>query len=138
MKHVGQALNFEIQKRGIVKSRIADELGVPRSTITYLLQRKTMDITRYEELCKIIGCSPLVAFDYEKPSGVSIGDITQSSVVGENSVHVNDGMLKMLVDLLEAKDHIISEKEKRIEEKDKVIHLLTKMIDPEKLADLSL
>ena len=138
MKHVGHTLEQEIKKRGIVKSRLAEQLGVPRSTITYMMQRSTMDITRYEEICKYIGCSPLVAFDYEKSSGVSIGDISQSNNNGDNAVHVNDGMLKMLVDLLDAKDSIISEKDKRLEDKDRVIKLLSKMIDPDKLTDIGL
>lgn len=138
MKHVGKVLAAEIKKRGIVQARLAEKLGVPRTSITYMLQRKTMDITRYEEMCNLIGCHPMVAFDDSRLPGVQIGDITQTSNSGENNVQVNDGMLKMLVDLLDAKDKSLADKEDIIKEKEKVIQLLAKMIDPEKLAGLSL
>ena len=138
MKPVGPTLDSEIKSRGLVKARIAEAYGISRQNFGNLLKCKSMDLAKYEKLCNIIGCSPTIVFEDGIQRAISIGAISQTTYDGDASVSVNEGTLKMIDQLLNSKDKVIYEMENRIKEKDKVIKLLGKMIDPEKLTDIGI
>lgn len=138
MKHIGETLRKEIDRRGLRQAEVARRYGCHRSNLQYFLRQETLDVHKYDKLCKAIGCSPMIAFDdCGCHTGITIGDITQNNN-GVASVNVNESTIKMMAALIETKDRLNMELTERLNDKEKIISMLMKLVDPEKLVGLGL
>lgn len=132
MKHIGSVLYDAIAERGLVKARLAEQMGMTRSYFSSLFKKSSIDAKQLEDLCKLIGISPAVVFDDFDP-GASVksvvGDVSTTAILGDGSVNIgNRGSLKPSRDVIAAKDQVILEKEKLIREKERTIKLLLTLL----------
>lgn len=118
MKHIGSVLNDVIEERGLVKARLAEQMGMARSHLSALFQKASVDAQKLEDLCKLIGISPAIVFDDYDESAAGktvVGDVSTAAVLGDGSVNIgNRGVIRNTRDVIAAKDMLIKEKERTI------------------------
>ena len=118
MKHIGEELYRIIEKKHLVKRRIAEQIGMDPSRFGQLMHRESMDARLLEKICKIVGVSPGYFFDDWPSENYTFGDINNQAILGNANVNIGQEG-KHLEDLIAEKDRIIAEKER-------VIKLLSK------------
>lgn len=118
MRHIGSVLNDAIEERGLVKARLAEQMGMACSHLSALFQKASMDAQKLEDLCKLIGISPAIVFDdYDETAAgkTVVGDMSTAAVLGDGSVNIsNRGVIRNTRDVIAAKDMLIKEKERTI------------------------
>ena len=113
MKHIGQELYYIIEKKQLVKRRLAKKLGIDPSRFSALMHNESMDAALLEKICKELEISPGYFFDDWPSDKYTIGDITNQTVIGDANINIGDN-IKHLEIALEAKDRLIEEKERTI------------------------
>lgn len=113
MKHIGQELYYIIEKKQLVKRRLAKKLGIDPSRFSALMHNESMDAALLEKICKELEISPGYFFDDWPSEKYTIGDITNQTVIGDANINIGDN-IKHLEIALEAKDRLIEEKERTI------------------------
>ena len=114
MKHIGQQLYAIIDKKKLVKRQIAKELDIDPSRFNALMHRESLDAKLLDRICKVIGVSPGYFFDDWPSDKLTIGEITNQTVIGDASISIGDKDIKHLEIALKAKDELIADKERII------------------------
>lgn len=63
LKKVALEFNNSLEKSGIMKKKIAEDLGVSRQTLDVYLKEGEMPLSKFYQLCDILKINPVVFFD---------------------------------------------------------------------------
>lgn len=109
MKNVGYEIHRIIEDKHLVKKQIAEKLGMSASQFVQMRRKSNLDCATLEKLCNIVGINPLYFFDEWNGGGISVGDISNSSVAGDATVNVGAQRQteQVLRDLLAEKERMI-------------------------------
>ena len=124
MKPIGPTIKAFLRESELTQKQIAEELDIPTSHLSSMLQRPSMDADKYERICRIIGMHPMTVFEYGEEEGAKIvnysdlKDVSGITNIGNAAVNIGDSALARI---MKEKDKLIAEKDKRIEEKNKLI-----------------
>ena len=113
MKHIGNTLYRIIEEKGLVKRTIAINCGINPSYFSQLMAKPSMDAVLLEKICREINISPGYFFDDWTSEKLTIGEITNQTVIGDASINIGEN-IKYLEEALAAKDKLIEEKERTI------------------------
>ena len=123
MLPIGPTLEKFIHERRLVKKIIAEKAGITPAYLAQVLKKDTLDCLLFEKLCNAIEVSPLEFFaDNEHvKKQIAVGDVTANSMLGpaEASVHVGDGTVSVLRELLAEKERTIIILLAQLEQRDK-------------------
>lgn len=117
MKHVGKELFRIIDQKKLVKRRIATNIGMNPSQFNQLMHRRSIDSEKLEQICKELNISPGFFFDDWPSDKYTIGEINNSSFIGDANVNVGEHSKHL--------EMLLAEKDKLIEEKERLIKLLS-------------
>lgn len=110
MKHCGEILEREIQRKRVERKTISEYVGIYPQNLSKYLRKNSIDAEMLEKFCHFLNLDPAFFFDY-RPEGsipaVSVGEVNQS--VGIGAAHVNISAMKE-----EMMQHLLEEKDKRI------------------------
>lgn len=113
MKHIGRELYQIIDKKQLVKKKIAEKIGMEPSQFNQLMHRESIDAKLLERICKAIYISPGYFFDDWPSEKYTIGEIHNQTVNGNAQVNIGQNV-KHLENILAEKDRLIEEKERLI------------------------
>lgn len=63
MKHVGQLIKKHIEDHRLVKRKVAEQLGCTYNYLSSVYKKETLNMSFYDEICKVIGLDPALAFE---------------------------------------------------------------------------
>lgn len=117
MKHVGLTIKQAIEDRGLKKYEVAQNAGITYKYLTEVYRKESLDARILERLCKAIGISVKELFEDtgENESG--------GFALAADSSTPSD--VRILYELLRAKDELIENQRHLIAEKERTIQLLT-------------
>lgn len=127
MKPIGPTIKAFLRESELTQKQIAEELNIPTSQLSTLLQRPSMDADKFEKICRIIGMHPMTVFEYGEDEGaqiVNVSDLKEVSGItniGNAAVNIGDSAM---VRIMKEKDKLIEEKNRLIEEKERTIRIL--------------
>lgn len=113
MKHIGNEIYHIIEKKQLVKRRIARNLEMDPSRFNQLMHRESIDAQLLEKICKEIQVSPGYFFDDWPSEKYTIGKINNQTLIGDAQVNIGQN-IKQYEALLAEKDKLIMEKERLI------------------------
>lgn len=116
MKHFGNELYRIIEEKHLVKKDIAEKVGISPAQFSQLMNKESFDPRTLEKICLAIGISPGYMFDDWTSEKYTIGEINNQSITGDATVNVGSGYHVM--------DSLLAEKERVIEEKERLIKVL--------------
>lgn len=123
MLPIGPTLEKFIHERRLVKKRIAEQAGITPAYLAQVLKKETLDCLLFERLCNAVEVSPMEFFsDNERvKKQIAVGDVTANSMLGpaKASVHVEDGTVSVLRELLAEKERVIKILLAQLENRDK-------------------
>lgn len=114
MKHIGQELFKIIERKGLVKRQIALAVGIDPSRFSSLKHSNDLRCEELENICKQVGISPGYFFDDWPGDGLTIRDITNSSVNGDATVNISKNDMENFKHIIETQRELIAEKERFI------------------------
>ena len=105
MKNIGPELNRIMTERRIVRKDIAKEVGITPTYLSSIVRKNSIDCELLDKICKAIGISASYFFD-DVP-GNHVSDISATTFFGNANVHITQGEVEMLKELLAEKERTI-------------------------------
>jgi transcriptional regulator with XRE-family HTH domain len=117
MKEIHNYLRDLRKDLGLSQESMADDMGISQSKYSKMeTGKKKIELKDIEEITKVAGKDKTEVF--QKLNGMTIENIIHEGHDNQNVINVtNEELFRML---LEVKDKLIIEKDKRIEEKDAI------------------
>lgn len=107
MKHVGETIKNFIEVRKLHKGMIASQVGITPTYLSAIFNKESIDCKLLESICKVIGLSPSALFDDLPNHILTVGDVSASTGIGTASVHISQGEVDGMKQLLDEKERTI-------------------------------
>lgn len=107
MKHCGEIISKEIERKHLLRKDLAAHLGHVPQNMKNILSKSNFDCRTLEKCCEFLGLDPADFFDYRPghtSTGVKVGDIDQQVGIGTASVNFSAHERELLERLLDEKD----------------------------------
>lgn len=113
MKHIGQILKKHIEDNHLKKGQIATAAGISYNYLSTIFKQPTCDAALLERLYVAAGLHPAMVFEVPEHVNKNFSDIMAQTILGNASVQINQN--ENLRELLSDKERIIAEKERIIQ-----------------------
>ena len=124
MRPIGPILKKHIEGNKLVKTKIAEEVGITYNYLSTIFHKETLDASLLEKLCVATGLHPMTFYEYGEDGAIACySDIHAKTGVGSAAVNINHNSADYSRALAD-KERIIEEKNRLIEEKERTIQIL--------------
>lgn len=113
MKHIGKTLKEYIESHKLVKGEVAKQAGISYNYLSTIFKQPSLDAGLLEKLCVAIGLHPSEMFEVPEEITNSYQDVWARTLLGNAKVEINSN--ENLRALLAEKERIIEEKERLIQ-----------------------
>lgn len=115
MKHIGKVLKEHIESHRLVKGEVAKQAGISYNYLSTIFKQASVDSNLLERLCVASGLHPSEVFEIPEEIESRYQDIWAKTLLGNAKVEINSN---------ENLRALLNEKERVIEEKERIIQIL--------------